>query len=689
MSVTVSAKDNSRDGDGSWGFEHLKTVASLPGLVGLTIDLGTVGTEHRPYDNQALETLVKTIVEQQERGFAGKHFCLSMKECGKLSLDVVKALAKCWLKEIDVTDCDHRYLADGAAMIAKALESPEWAKLDKFQGYVDTSSEPSGLFSLSFAALKHAPMTVFKLKVADQEPVVQEALRCQTDLEFLPIAGFLERFQLMFAKVAGPGGSKSRKSMKKQQTQAKIDKVDREHRSSHSLDKIDSLLREGDVFDLGDAEALGVWQHPVHFALGMAYRCTCLISRLSAYSEDCREYADHFQQAANALLDECNNKFEAEKILLDTGHRFIKGEDPLNYALHHEFVHFVSNRWTKRYTSDLWFSVDPRKSSTTDIGLQPVADFTRTIFTGHFLKRVMATPLIWAFTLLCVPLIFLLYLLQIAVGACVIKKDSCCLTKCRTCIDYLLCCLSAGVVSDWKPKDHREEEQRQREKEERRNAFYAGKSSSEKELEQDDSGSCCGCCSTPSIADEVTYTPGRWPRRLFVTWVEGVCSTAVCKYYFNMWLYFIFLSLIMLLGFRSTSGSMSTWNFLDDVPGEVLIWVYGWGFVLQEFYEISNRYAARTFLADSASIARSLGDDDDEDEGYYGHDSEERDAMGICRFWQRYCFRRCRCCCGRRRRSCCRCCNRSTLRNIWSVVASHYNDTANFLGECRNGRLGL
>ena len=93
----------------------------------------------------------------------------------------------------------------------------------------------------------------------------------------------------------------------------------------------------------------------VHFALGMANRCDCLVSRLSAYSEDCGEYAMKFQQAATELLDECNDMFEAEKVLLDTGHRFIKGEDPLNYALRHEFVHFVSNRWTKRYTKELWY----------------------------------------------------------------------------------------------------------------------------------------------------------------------------------------------------------------------------------------------------------------------------------------------------------------------------------------------
>lgn len=669
MSVTVSAKDNRRAGDGSsWGWEHLKTVASLPGLVSLTIDLpiGTADgrTEHRTYDNLALETLANTIVEQQGRGFAGKQFCLSMKDCGRMTLPLVRKLADCWLKELDVTNCDHHpYGPDGATAIAKALESPEWAKLEKFEEYVHTSSEPSGLFRLSLAALKHEPMKVFRLNVEGQDPVVYEALRCQTDLDFLPIEGFVERFRMMFAKVAGPDGSKSRKSMKKQPTRVGIDLVDKQFRSSHSLDKIDDLLRTQNLFDLGDEEAVGVWKHPVHFALGMANRCDCLVSRLSAYSEDCGEYAGHFQQAATELLDECNDMFEAEKVLLDTGHRFIKGEDPLNYALRHEFVHFVSNRWTKRYTKELWYSVDPRKSSTTDIGLDPVKEFTRTIFTGHFVKRIVATPLIWAFTVLCVPLIFLLYLLQVVVGPWELKKDSDRLNVCRRCLDYLLCCLSGGIL--WDTPESRE--QLEAEAKRKAKGAHLGKAFNRRS-------------SKPSVAEEAAvYTPGRWARRLFMTW-RLLNSTAVCKYYFNMWLYFIFLLLIMLLGFRSTSGSMSTWNVLDDVPGEVLIWIYGFGFVLQEIYEIRNRYAARTFLADSASIARSLGDDDDEDEGY-GHDAEEREAMGrTCRFWRRL---RCRCCCGRRRRSCCRCCNRSTLRNIWSVVASHYNDTANFLGECK------
>jgi hypothetical protein len=104
---------------------------------------------------------------------------------------------------------------------------------------------------------------------------------------------------------------------------------------------------------------------------------------------------------------------EAEKVLLDNGHRFIRGEHPLNYALRNDFVHFVSCRWTTRYTDDVWNSVDPWRSSTTEIAFGPVADFTQALFAQTALVRLLSVPIFLMVTVVSVALLPVLYLIQI------------------------------------------------------------------------------------------------------------------------------------------------------------------------------------------------------------------------------------------------------------------------------------
>lgn len=104
---------------------------------------------------------------------------------------------------------------------------------------------------------------------------------------------------------------------------------------------------------------------------------------------------------------------EAEKVLLDNGHRFIRGEHPLNYALRNNFVHFVSCRWTKRYTDEVWYSVDPWRSSTTEIGFGPVADFTQALFAQTALVRLLSVPIFLMVTVVSAALLPVLYLIQI------------------------------------------------------------------------------------------------------------------------------------------------------------------------------------------------------------------------------------------------------------------------------------
>eukprot|EP01043_Picozoa_sp_COSAG02_P003485 COSAG02_NODE_85_length_39411_cov_50.018493_12_plen_376_part_00 len=134
--------------------------------------------------------------------------------------------------------------------------------------------------------------------------------------------------------------------------------------------------------------------------------------------------------------------------------------------------------------------------------------------------------------------------------------------------------------------------------------------------------------------------PGRWPRRLFML-LRLVWSTAVVKYYTAVWGYSTFLIVLMLVGFR-TPESSSGWNYFHDFPAELIIWAYGtrhpvtyslfWriadalhsesphslgttgicferagiSWLVQEYYELCNRYRSMTFLPDSA-VSESRG----------------------------------------------------------------------------------
>jgi hypothetical protein len=254
-------------------------------------------------------------------------------------------------------------------------------------------------------------MTRFCLKVGFQEQVVQQALRTNRPYD-LPLTGIFGKLTKIFNKVAGPGGGKSRRSLRRTTTEEAIVQLNNKSSSMLSLDIIDDSLNM-ELFDFSDKHALHVWQHPVHFALGMASRCQFLADRLTSYAEDCAEFALLFEQAATELLDECNDRFEAEKILLDTGHRFIRGEHPLNYALRNQFVHFISCRWATRYTDDVWNSVDPWRSSTTEIGFGPVAEFTQALFAQTALVRLLSIPIFLVVTVVSSVLLPFLYLIQI------------------------------------------------------------------------------------------------------------------------------------------------------------------------------------------------------------------------------------------------------------------------------------
>lgn len=177
------------------------------------------------------------------------------------------------------------------------------------------------------------------------------------------------------------------------------------------------------LFDFSDQHALYVWQFPIHFALGMASRCQFLRTRVTSHVEVCTEYQGLFEQAATELLDECNDRFEAEKILLDTGHRFIRGEHPLNYALRHQFVHFISCRWTKQYIADVWHSVDPWRSSTSEIGFGPVAEFTEALFAQNIFIKVLSIPALFLATCCAGPVLIMLYMLQMIVGDTGVPRD--------------------------------------------------------------------------------------------------------------------------------------------------------------------------------------------------------------------------------------------------------------------------
>lgn len=82
-----------------------------------------------------------------------------------------------------------------------------------------------------------------------------------------------------------------------------------------------------------------------------------------------------------------------------------------------------------------------------------------------------------------------------------------------------------------------------------------------------------------------------------------VWSTAVVKYYTAVWGYSIFLVMLMLVGFR-TPESSSGWDYVRDFPAELIIWAYGVSWLVQEYYELRNRYRSTTFLPDSISSAR-------------------------------------------------------------------------------------
>ena len=239
--VSVTAMNNvRRDHGSSWDAGSLQTIASLPGLKKLTIDLlGVTGEEK--FDQRALETLVSTIAAKQQSGYAAQDFCLSMRNCGTLSLDFIKGLAKCTLLVVDVSGCTHAYGADGSMAVAKALESPEWAAMDKFIPYIDTFSEPRGLFCLSLAALKHAKMSSFCLKVGLQEKIVRDALRTNRPSD-LPLVGLFAKLLKIFDKVAGPNGNKSQRFARSTTQKGEELRTDSEGGSRYKLDMIDEHL---------------------------------------------------------------------------------------------------------------------------------------------------------------------------------------------------------------------------------------------------------------------------------------------------------------------------------------------------------------------------------------------------------------------------------------------------------------
>jgi hypothetical protein len=170
--------------------------------------------------------------------------------------DFVKGLASCCLRDVDVSGCKHDYGPDGSICVAKAIESPEWAGLNKLVPYVDTFTEPRGLFALSLAALRHAKMSSFCLKVGFQETVVQQALRTNQPYD-LPLTGLFGKLMKMFSKVAGPGGGKSRRSLRRATTAETMEHLSK--KGDTALDIIDDSLNM-ELFDFSDKLALHVWQ---------------------------------------------------------------------------------------------------------------------------------------------------------------------------------------------------------------------------------------------------------------------------------------------------------------------------------------------------------------------------------------------------------------------------------------------
>ena len=443
--------------------------------------------------------------------------------------------------------------------------------MDSFIPYIDTFSEPRGLFCLSLAALKHAKMSRFCLKVGLQEKIVQDSLRTNRPSD-LPLVGLFGKLCKIFDNVAGPTGNKSQRFMRS--TTQSGDELRTESARSDSLYKLDMINDHLNnfLFDFSDQHALYVWKFPIHFALGMASRCQFLRTRVASHVEVCSEYQDLFEQAATQLLDECNDRFEAEKILLDTGHRFIRGEHPLNYALRHQFVHFISCRWTKRYISDVWYSVDPWRSSTTEIGFGPVAEFTEALFAQNVFVKVMSIPVMVLATCCCGPLLLALYMIQMILGDYGVPRDwlrcKCC---CRTREEKVR--LTKGRNGAGALLHKREGSRTQK--------GGSGRTLSKQQSNQ---------------LDEILLHPGRWPRRLMML-LQLLWSTAVIKYYTSMWCYIVFLSALGLIGFRKPE-STSGWNWMQGQPGVLIIWAYGLAWLLQEFHELCNRYCSITFLPD-------------------------------------------------------------------------------------------
>jgi hypothetical protein len=123
-----------------------------------------------------------------------------------------------------------------------------------------------------------------------------------------------------------------------------------------------------------------------------------------------------FELAATGILDECNDNFEAEKVLLDQGHTFIRNEHPLNYALRYRFMSFIANRWVKRYTEDVWHSVGPWSSSSNEMTFEPVNDFTRSWFAQGFVYRIGAVPLLLSFSIVIFALLPIAWIVQLCFG---------------------------------------------------------------------------------------------------------------------------------------------------------------------------------------------------------------------------------------------------------------------------------
>lgn len=400
-------------------------------------------------------------------------------------------------------------------------------------------------------------------------------------------------------------------------------------------------------------DCLNIWSQPIHFALGMAWRCQFLEQRVKTHADTIREYFKLFEDAATELLDECNDRYEVEKVLLNRGRHFTQYENPLNFALRYRMIGFINNSWVKRYGDELWFSIGEGVTSTTEMDCKPVIESMRKWYSRSLVTIVVGQIVLVVASVLSL-LLFLpiLYLIQICVGPNrKFKKWRCC-----------VCCwtihpnqeVDGSIKNEEQERDDLQKQllqmhsvnellqqvmdqsgisraQRRSLKllvvETQRLQTQIDPNDDVDVIEDSNAGDKEQLHKQVSPADlaklklaravadakvcqnrvEWVY-PGRWNRRLCCM-LQFIWSTAMMKFWAHLWSYLFFLFLMIRIARRQPSfmnapsyaeginwiSSNELGKMFAEADWEIIgVWMYGVAWFVAELSELYNRSASRS-----------------------------------------------------------------------------------------------